>query len=64
MPKAIEHRRRLSPEKKTRRRWLCEPRNVAQSMTFEDQPVSVEMVEAEHARHPMPPFGSRPDETG
>lgn len=57
---AIENWRRLSPQERERRRWQRIPRSVAQSMAFEGEPVSLQVLEAEHARHPMPPATSKP----
>lgn len=57
---AIENWRRLCPQERHRRRWQRIPRNVAQSMAFEGEPVSLAALEAEHARHPMPPVTSSP----
>jgi len=51
---AIARWRSLSPQERQRRRWAGIPRHVAQSMAFAGEPVSLEMLEAEHARHPMP----------
>jgi len=51
---AIEAWQRLPPEEKARRRWQRIPRNVAQSMAFEGEPVSLETLEALHARRSMP----------
>lgn len=44
----------LPLEEKARGRWQRIPRNVAQSMAFEGEPVSQESLEALHARQPMP----------
>ncbi len=57
---AITNWRTLSPEEQHQRRWQRIPRNVAQSMAFEGEPVSLSMLEAEHARQPMPPATSKP----
>jgi len=51
---AITDWRALPAAEKARRRWLRIPRSVAQSMAFEGEPVSLEMLEADHALHPMP----------
>jgi len=55
--------RKLSAEEKARRRWQRIPRNVAQSMAFEGEPVSLALLEAEHARHPMPSATSKAAKT-
>ena len=58
---AIQHWRDLPETEKHRIRWQRIPLNVAQSMAFEGEPVSLEALEAEHARLPMPLATSRPD---
>lgn len=57
---AIAHWRSLPPQERQRRRWAAIPRNVARSMAFEGEPVSLEALEAEHARHPMPRVAVEP----
>lgn len=61
---AIAAWQQLPPEEKARRRWQRIPRNVAQSMAFEGEPVSLESLEALHARQPMPPVTSKLPATG
>ena len=56
---AIEAWRRLPEEEQIRRRWARIPRNVAESMAFEGEPVSLEDLEAAHARQ-APPGISKP----
>jgi hypothetical protein len=58
---AIARWRSLPPQERQRRRWAAIPRNVARSMAFEGEPVSLEALEAEHARHPMPQVSAKPD---
>jgi CRISPR-associated endonuclease/helicase Cas3 len=53
--RAIAEWRSLSLEEQHRRRWESIPRKVANSFAFEGEPVSLEMLEQEHARRPMPP---------
>jgi hypothetical protein len=56
------HQWRALPEaEKHRRRWKNIPRSVAESMAFEQEPVDLAMLEAEHARRPMSPDTSKPD---
>lgn len=57
----IQQWRSLPEEEKRRRRWERIPRSVAESMVFEKEPVDLSMLEAEHARRPMPPVVSKPD---
>lgn len=52
---AIRQWRALPEEEKHRRRWENIPRSVARSFAFEGEPVDLAMLEAEHARRPMPP---------
>jgi hypothetical protein len=56
---AIANWRQLPEAERTRIRWQRIPLNVAQSMAFAGEPVSLETLEAEHARHPMPPVAAR-----
>jgi hypothetical protein len=58
---AIENWRRLPQDEKDRIRWQRIPLNVAQSMEFAGEPVSLEMLEAEHAKRPMPVAGRSSD---
>ena len=58
---AIENWRRLPPEEKARIRWQRIPLNVAHSMAFAGEPVSLEALEAEHAKRPMPVPVTRDD---
>lgn len=58
---AIQHWRKLPDAKKHTVRWGRIPRNVVESMAFEGEPVDMEMLEAEHARQPMPPDTLKPD---
>lgn len=51
---AIRQWRALPEQEKLRRRWESIPRSVARSFAFSDEPVDLAMLEAEHARHPMP----------
>jgi len=46
--------RALPEEEKRRIRWKRIPRNVAQSMAFEGEPVDLAWLEEQHARVPMP----------
>jgi hypothetical protein len=50
----------LPPEEQARLRRLRIPRNVAESMAFEGEPVDLRMLEAEHARRGQPPVLSKP----
>ncbi len=59
---AIKLWRALPEEEKARRRWANIPRSVAASMAFAGQPVSLAVLEAEHAKRPMPSV--RPRGTG
>lgn len=59
--KRIHYWRTLPEAGKHRRRWENIPRSVAESMAFEQEPVDQAMLEAEHARHPLPPVISKPD---
>lgn len=52
--------RSLPEAEKHRLRWQRIPVNVAASMAFAGEPVSLEMLEAEHASRPMPPTTARP----
>lgn len=60
---AIRQWRALPEEEKQRRRWASIPRHVARSFAFEGEPVDLAMLEAEHARHPMPAVPPRPGAT-
>ena len=51
----IRRWRALPEAEKHRRRWASIPRSVARSMALEGEPVDQAMLEAEHARRPMPP---------
>ncbi len=51
---AIENWRRLPADEKARRRWALIPLKVARSMAFAGEPVSLAVLEAEHARRPQP----------
>ena len=44
----------LPPEEQLRRQWAEIPHSVAISMAFEGEPVDQAILEAEHARHPLP----------
>lgn len=57
---AIVAWKKLPPEEKARRRWQRIPRNVAQSMAFEGEPVSLESLEALHACRPLPSSVAEP----
>lgn len=57
---AIRQWRALPEAEKRRRRWANIPRSVAQSFAFEGEPVDLAMLEAEHARRPMPPASAPP----
>jgi hypothetical protein len=48
--RAIERWRALPPEEQSRLRRERIPRNVAESMAFEGEPVDLQTLEAEHAR--------------
>lgn len=50
----IRQWRALPPERKLRLRWDAIPLNVARSMAFEQEPVSLEMLRAIHARSEPP----------
>ena len=54
----IRQWRALPEAEKHRRRWTSIPRSVARSMALEGEPVDQAMLEAEHARQPMPPATS------
>ena len=56
----IRQWRALPEAEKHRRRWASIPRSVARSMALEGEPVDLAMLEAEHARQPMPPVTSTP----
>lgn len=57
---AIRQWRALSEEEKQRRRWVSIPRHVARSFAFAGEPVDLAMLEAEHARWPMPRAPAKP----
>lgn len=46
----------LPEDEKLRRCWASIPRSVAPSMAFAGEPVDLAMLEAAHARRPMPPL--------
>jgi len=46
----IERWRKLPAEEKLLRRWQAIPRDVAQSMAFEREPVEMSLLHAIHAR--------------
>jgi hypothetical protein len=46
----IERWRQLSAEEKLLRRWQAIPRDVAQSMAFEREPVEMSLLHTIHAR--------------
>lgn len=53
----IRQWRALPDDEKHRRRWDSIPRSVALSCAAAGAPVDLGMLEAEHARHPMPRIG-------
>ena len=55
----IDRWRRLPAETKLRHRWEAIPMDVAQSMAFEGEPVSVETIRETLARI-TPPAGLKP----
>ena len=55
----IERWRTLPPQEQARIRRSRIPTNVAESMAFEGEPVSLEMLEAELARLDTPPDTSK-----
>jgi len=57
---AIAQWRALPEEEKLRRRWASIPRRVAASFAFAGEPVDLAMLEAEHARQPIPAFTAQP----
>jgi hypothetical protein len=57
---AIELWRALPAAEKHRCRWNSIPRSVARSFALEGEPVDPQMLEAEHARQPMPPDTCKP----
>jgi hypothetical protein len=57
---AIERWRKLPEAEKHATRWRLIPRSVAASMAFEGEPVDLAMLEAEHARQPVPLVSSKP----
>jgi len=50
----IERWRKLPAEEKLLRRWQAIPRDVAQSMAFEREPVEMSLLHAIHARIELP----------
>jgi hypothetical protein len=50
----IERWRQLPAEEKLLRRWNAIPRDVAQSMAFEREPVEMSLLHAIHARIELP----------
>jgi hypothetical protein len=50
----IERWRQLPAEEKLLRRWQAIPRDVAQSMAFEREPVEMSLLHAIHARIKLP----------
>ena len=46
--------RALPPETRQRRMWDHIPQSVAESMAFEGEPVSMEILRAQHARRKRP----------
>jgi hypothetical protein len=54
--------RALPAAEKRRLRWESIPRSGADSFAFEGEPMDLPMLEAEHARWPMPTIAARPDE--
>jgi hypothetical protein len=50
----IERWRQLPAEEKLLRRWKSIPRDVAQSMAFEREPVEMNLLHAIHARIELP----------
>jgi len=50
----IERWRQLPAEEKLLRRWKAIPRDVAQSMAFEREPVGMNLLHAIHARIELP----------
>lgn len=52
--------RKLPEAEKHAIRWKMIPRSVAASMAFEGETVDLAMLEAEHARRPMPPAILKP----
>jgi hypothetical protein len=58
----IDMWRALSPEERLRRQWAGIPKSVAMSMEFAGEPVDISMLEAEHAKHPVPYWSLKRDE--
>jgi hypothetical protein len=56
---SIRDWRALPEEEKHRLRWESIPRNVARSFAFAGEPVDLALLEAEHARTPMPPVAEQ-----
>ena len=50
----IERWRQLPAEEKLVRRWQAIPRDVAQSMAFEGEPVDIQTLREIHARIELP----------
>jgi len=55
----IERWRQLPAEEKLLRRWQAIPRDVAQSMAFEREPVEMSLLHAIHSRIEPPALISR-----
>lgn len=55
----VERWRALHEEERLRRRWQSIPRNVAESMAFEGEPVDLAWLEERHRRM-GPPALSKP----
>jgi len=56
---AIARWQALPPKERQALRWAAIPRQVAESMAFEGEPVDYEWLATLHARTP-PPAGSKP----
>ncbi len=54
LQQVIVNWRSLSPEERLRRQWARIPRNVAISMAFAGEPVDIAVLEAVHAKRPVP----------
>ncbi len=50
----VQHWRSLPAAEKHAIRWRRIPQSMAASMAFEQEPVSLSMLQTEHARRPMP----------
>ena len=57
---AIREWRSLPPAEKQHRRWARIPYSVAESIAFAGEPVSLELLEAEHSRRPVPSSSVKP----